>query len=231
VTETTLDLLERAIANGSAELILACSTPHGALAQAETIMATDLTAARDFGNARALALYVRSMAMPQRLAALRAVERPNDPPAIPSCPAAALHALQAEARRCPPAPAAPPVEVRAVELAAAPACEGPLAATQTVALAHPTTTATKANARVSLAALSATLGLPLDDLPRPRLLLALKEAGLAAQSDEHGEPIFDDGKAAALAADREAVGSLLVRLTQLCPRLGFVSSGAPVFGR
>lgn len=51
MTETTLDLLERAIANGSAELILACSTPHGALAQAEAILATDPTAARDFGNA------------------------------------------------------------------------------------------------------------------------------------------------------------------------------------
>lgn len=172
------------------------------------------------------------MAMPQRLAALRAVERPDDPPAIPSCPAAALHALQAEARRNPPAQVAPPVEARAATPpAAAPTREVPPTATQTVALAQPTTTATKASARLSLAALSATLGLPLDDLPRPRLLLALKEAGLAAQSDEHGEPIFDDGKAAALAADREAVGSLLVRLTQLCPRLGFVSSGAPVFGR
>jgi hypothetical protein len=202
VTETTLDLLERAIANGSAELILACSTPHGALAQAEAIMATDPTAARDFGNARALALYVRSMAMPQRLAALRAVERPDDPPAIPSCPAAALHALQAEARRNASAPAAPSAEVRAAEPAAATAREVPPTATQTVALAQPTTTATKASPRLSLAALSATLGLPLDDLPRPRLLLALKEAGLAAQSDGHGEPIFDDGKAAALVADR-----------------------------
>lgn len=223
-----LDHVERLIRNGDAGTIVRCCSPAG-LELAAAVLAADDTARRDFGTATAIAAYLRGLAQPQERAARRALEQPDDPPAVPLTVAAVVHGAIAEQRRQPPAPAPRPVEISAaVTTPGAPparVCE-PKETAPSAKLATPTALRT-ASARLSMAQAGERLDLPMHRLPATRgVLEALRDAGLRPSTSNGIDIELSAADVERIAGDREAQELLLLRLANTVREFGYVGGGA-----
>lgn len=248
----TLDLIERGLRAGLPEGRAMVVTPEAALAVAERLLREDPDGTRDFDRAEHLAGYLRHVAAHGHVneSALAVPEPDPTPLWRASWDRSAelrdefhgdLDAFLAycrnehrHGREVPDVAAAEPQPAKVTTSTMATPAAAPAVAPARVAapapaavLAHPKPTAN--SVRLSLAECSAKLGIgPLDALPRGRVALALKQAGITWTEGDDGELQLSRDDVERLTADPAKLEHLLLALSRAVPSLGHVGSGHEV---